>query len=118
MKILYVENHATFAQQVLQQFLREHSVTVVPSLSEARTRLTTGGCDLVLCDFDLDDEKGDVFVRELRAAHSELFVIAVSSHERGNAALLTAGASAVCNKMEFQRIGQVIADLSRDRTKR
>jgi len=55
--------------------------------------------------------KGDEFVRECRTAHPSLPIITVSSHEAGNAALMKAGASAVCGKMEFERIGEVIRQL-------
>ena len=44
-------------------------------------------------------------------------IIAVSSHEAGNAALLKAGASAVCSKMEFHHIEQVIGGLEIKRTR-
>lgn len=115
MNILYLENHAVFAQQVTQQFLRAHRVTVVPSLAAARSALASGGFDLVLSDYDLDDGKGETFVRECRTTHPRLPVIAVSSHEAGNAALVAAGASAVCSKMEFDRIQQVIGGLEHER---
>jgi len=101
-KILYLENHAIFAQQVISQFLKSHQVTVVPTLAAARQTLASNSFDLVLSDYDLDDAKGDEFVRECRTAHPHLPIIAVSSHEAGNAALMRAGASAVCSKMEFQ----------------
>lgn len=94
MNILYLENHAVFAEQVTRQFLGAHRVTVVPSLAVARSSLASGGFDLVLSDYDLDDGKGEEFVRECRAAHPRLPIIAVSSHEAGNAALVAAGASA------------------------
>jgi len=55
--------------------------------------------------------KGDEYVRECRAARPRLPIIAVSSHEAGNAALMRAGASAVCGKMEFERIEEVIGTL-------
>jgi CheY-like chemotaxis protein len=112
MRILYLENHAVFAQQVTRRFLEGHCVTVVASLSAAREELTAFGYDLVLSDYDLDDGKGDVFVRELRATHPDLPRVAVSSHDVGNAALLRAGASAACSKMEFERIAQVISGLT------
>ena len=108
MKILYLENHAVFAEQVTRQFLSTHQVTVVPSISEARNALACGDFNLVLSDYDLDDGKGEEFVRECRATKLQLPIIAVSSHEAGNAALVAAGASAVCSKMEFDRIQQVI----------
>ena len=111
MNILYLENHAVFAKQVTRQFLAAHRVTVVPSLSAARSALASGSYDLVLSDYDLDDGKGEEFVRECHVARPNLPIIAVSSHETGNTALLKAGASAVCSKMEFDHIQQVIAGL-------
>jgi CheY-like chemotaxis protein len=113
--ILYLENHAVFAEQVTLQFLASHRVTVVPSLSAARSTLASGAFDLVLSDYDLDDGKGEEFVRECRATHPRLPIIAVSSHEAGNAALVRSGASAVCSKMEFDRIQQVIGSLADER---
>jgi hypothetical protein len=47
MKILYVENHAVFANNVIRQFLSQHSVMVTPSLAEARKP-----CPLVECSVD------------------------------------------------------------------
>jgi ketosteroid isomerase-like protein len=111
MNILYLENHTIFAQQVIKQFLSEHRVDVVPSLSAARSAIASGDFDLVLSDYDLDDGKGDVFVRECRAAYPDLPIVAVSAHDKGNAALVSAGASVVCAKMQFDRIQQVIAGL-------
>jgi len=109
--ILYLENHPVFAGLVTQQFLSAHRVTVVPSLSAARIALAAGTCDLVISDYDLDDGMGDEFVRECRATHPRLPVIAASSHDAGNAALMAAGASAVCGKMEFDHIQEVIMEL-------
>ena len=111
MNILYLENHSVFAQQVTQRFLRKHNVTVVPSLSAARLAAAAKPYDLILSDYDLDDGKGEEFVREYRAANPQLPIIAVSSHDSGNASLVRAGASAVCGKMEFERIQQVIDTL-------
>lgn len=112
MKILYLENHAVFAEQVTRRFLAAHRVTVVPSISAARNALSSDGFDLVFSDYDLDDGKGDEFVRECHTSHPALPIIAVSSHDAGNAALVRAGASAVCSKMEFDHIEQVIARFS------
>jgi len=109
--ILYLENHAIFAEQVTRQFLSPHRVIVVSSLSAARRTFASGDFDLVLSDYDLDDGKGEEFVRECRAAHPRLPIIAASSHDEGNAALVKAGASAVCSKMDFHTIQQVIAGL-------
>jgi CheY-like chemotaxis protein len=93
---------------VISQFLKSHLVTVVPSLAAARQALASENFDLVLCDYDLHDGKGDEFIRECRTSHPRLPIIAVSSHEAGNEALMGAGASAVCSKMEFERIEQVV----------
>lgn len=108
MKILFLENHATFARTVVRQFLSPHTVTVVPSLAAAREALARDAFDAILADYDLDDDKGDTLVRECRARHPALPIIAVSSHENGNTALLAAGATAVCDKMNFGRIGDVL----------
>jgi CheY-like chemotaxis protein len=106
MNILYLENHAVFAQQVMQQFLSAHRVTVVPSISAARSAMASDSFDLVLSDYDLDDGKGEAFVRECRATHPFLPIIAVSSHDAGNAALLAAGPlrfAARCSLTKFKR---------------
>ena len=113
--ILYLENHAVFAEQVTRRFLTAHRVTVVPSLLAARVVFGSGGFDLVLSDYDLDDGKGEEFVRECRTTHPRLPIIAVSSHVAGNAALVAAGASAVCSKMEFDRIQKVIGGFEHER---
>ena len=70
---------------------------------------------MVLSDYDLDDGKGEEFVRECRATHPLLPIIAVSSHDAGNAALVAAGASAICSKMEFDRIQNVIGRFEHER---
>ena len=79
MNILYLENHAVFANQVTRQFLGAHRVTVVPSLREAREVFAVLDVDLVLSDYDLDDGKGEEFVREIRVTDAKLPIIAVSS---------------------------------------
>jgi CheY-like chemotaxis protein len=112
LRILYVENHAVFAANVINQFLSHHSVTVASSLAEARRALEAGGFDLLLVDYDLDDGKGDALVKELSASGKAVPAIAVSSHDEGNTALLRAGAVSVCSKMQFDRIQTVIDTVS------
>ena len=46
MKILYVENHVVFAANVTSQFLSQHSVTVAPSLADARHSAVECSIDL------------------------------------------------------------------------
>jgi len=77
MKILFVENHSIFASQVATQFLSVHQVTIVPSLSAARDIIKRTNYDLLLVDYDLDDGKGEEFVRELRDAGSAVRIIGV-----------------------------------------
>lgn len=108
MKILYVENHAIFAQHVCQQFLSAHQVKVVSTLASARQALADEPFDLLIADYDLDDGKGDEIVRMCRVLHPDMKIIASPSHDAGNTALMKAGASAVCGKMEFDRIQSVI----------
>lgn len=116
MNVLWVENHPRFARLAGRQFLGGHAVTVVPSLAGARAALAGalagGSFDAVLIDFDLDDGKGDELVRELCASPDRPCVVAVSSHEVGNRALVEAGADDVCGKMEFGRIGEVLRQLA------
>ncbi len=111
MKILLVENHPYFSKAVVKEFLFEHDVVVAPSLIEAKTRFSELEFDLFMSDYDLDDGKGDEFVRYLRAAGNSNPVIAISSHEKGNKAILEAGADAICSKMSFRNINEVIASL-------
>lgn len=113
MNILYVENHAVFAETVKQRFLSAHSVTVVPSLTAARNAIASATFDLLLVDYDLDDGKGDELVREFRASGNQAIIIGVSSHAEGNNALMNAGANEVCSKMKFNQIENVFDRLKR-----
>lgn len=108
MNVLYVENHPVFATTVTRQFLFHHAVIVVPGLNPARQALRDQVFDVLLVDYDLDDGKGDELVRELRASGNAVPIIAVSSHDEGNAALLEAGATSVCSKEQFARIESLI----------
>ncbi len=111
MQVLYVENHARFAKLTVAQFLASHQVTVVPSVAAARETLAQSTFDVVLVDYDLDDGKGDELVKELQSQSHRPLVIAVSSHQTGNDALVAAGADAVCSKMQFSNIETVFAQL-------
>lgn len=107
MKLLLVENHQPFTAVVVPSFLSDHQVTVVPSCASARKAFSAGVFDAVLVDYDLDDGKGDTLVRWL-SARTGPPVIAISSHDAGNEALMRAGAIAVCSKLRFDRIGDVL----------
>lgn len=81
-------------------------MVIAPSLCEAREQLRAGAFDAVLVDFDLDDGKGDVLVRELKDTRFSGRIVGISSHEQGNAALLAAGAHASCPKSAFAHISE------------
>lgn len=104
MRVLWVENHAVFVRMAGRQFLATHELTVVPSVSGAVAALTAQSFDAVLVDYDLDDGKGSEVVAFARQLTFRPALIAVSSHTEGNAALLAAGANAVCPKTKFAGI--------------
>ncbi len=81
------------------------------SLAAARNALAAGVYDLLIVDYDLDDGKGDELVRACHLLHPNLKIIAASSHDAGNSALLKAGASAICGKMAFDKIQHVIENI-------
>lgn len=108
MKILLVENHAIFAATVVEQFLRPHDVTVVPSVAAGLKAVGTVQFDAVLVDYDLDDGKGDQLVRAIRGAGFDAPIIAVSARDEGNLAMIDAGADAACPKRGFAEIEHAI----------
>jgi CheY-like chemotaxis protein len=109
LRLLWVENHDRFIAVTLQRFLHAHSVSVVPSLLQARQRLVEEVFDAVLLDYDLDDGKGSELVSHIRSLPNRPLLVAVSSHAEGNARLLAAGADRVCSKSDFAQIGTVLA---------
>ena len=110
MRLLYVENHRAFAETVIGEFLAAHSVVVVPMLARAK-EIELTQFDAALVDFDLADGKGAEFVTWLRSGGALMPVVAASSHDDGNAALLDAGANCVCAKRDFARIATVLEDV-------
>ncbi len=111
MKILLVENHPHFTKAVTKEFLSGYEVVVATSVKAAKVKLAEVDFDIFLSDYDLDDGKGDEFITYLREYGNSNPVIAISSHEQGNEALLAAGANSVCSKMEFRKINEVIRSL-------
>jgi DNA-binding response OmpR family regulator len=108
MKILWVENNIRFVRTVCRTFLAAHAVTATPSIADAREFLETENFDVVLLDYDLDDGKGDEIARMLRLQTPRPIVIAVSAHEAGNTALEQAGVDAVCAKLQFTSIEDIL----------
>ena len=112
MKILFVENHQVFAETVVAQFLPDDAVTIAATVFEAFDLVRSGSFDAVLVDYDLDDFKGDAFVRRLRSSGSTIPIVAVSARDDGNLALSAAGADAVCHKADFRSIRRVLGRLT------
>jgi len=108
MNILFDENHSVFAQQVSTQSLSDCQVNIVPSLAAARTCLASGIFDVMSVDHDLNGGKGVEFVRELRDGGNPVRLIGVSAHDDGNDALRNAGVDAICGRMKFDRIRELI----------
>jgi DNA-binding response OmpR family regulator len=91
-------------------------LVIVPTIAAARTAAEASDFEAALVDYDLDDGKGDEFVRWARVAKPHLPVVAVSARAEGNDALVAAGAEQVCAKINFARIGVVLGELARTRT--
>jgi CheY-like chemotaxis protein len=108
-RILLVENYRIFAATIAAEFLASHEVVTLGSVFEALDRFRSQAFDAVLVDYDLDDGKGDAFVRRVREMAPEFPILAISAHEYGNAALLSAGADVVCPKSKFRFIAQALA---------
>ena len=108
MKILYVENRARFARIAVAAFLNAHDVEVQPSVTAALAALQNKVFDAILVDYDLDDGKGDVVVVAAAAMQPRPRIVAVSAHDAGNAALVAAGADAVCDKLKFAAIERAL----------
>ena len=108
MNILYVENNLNFFNAVRREFLSEHNIVNFPTIKEALAELHEKKFDLILVDYDLDDGKGVELVREIRKTNSELPIIAVSSHEKGNNEMINSGADAYCAKLKFKHINAII----------
>jgi len=112
MKILFVDNHSDFVRTVRKAFLADHEVTVESTVEGARQAAAAVVFDVAMVDYDLDDGKGDAFVAWLRENQPNVPIVAVSSHDQGNAALLRAGALTTCAKLDFRRIGDVLLEVA------
>jgi len=107
--ILWVENNARFLMAVRNLFLQGHSSTVVGNLADARKLLAERAFDVILLDYDLDDGKGDALLADIDKLVPPPVVIAISSHDRGNDAIMAAGADTICSKTKFANIDAVVA---------
>lgn len=110
-RLLYVETRARFAQVVCREYLAGADVTVVSSLAEAERAATQRSFDAILADYDVKDGNGTELVRRLREKGIKAPIVAVSAHEFGNQAMLRAGADAICEKMNLERLQGVLEGL-------
>jgi DNA-binding NarL/FixJ family response regulator len=100
-RVLLVEDHASFRQPLAFVLGREPDITVVAqagSLAEARQHLE--GIDVAIVDLGLPDGRGIDLVQELRAVnpHGAVLVLTASLDRREHARAVEAGASGVLHK--------------------
>ena len=108
-RILFVENHRTFARTVMEAFLPDQDVLLVGTIAEARQAVAARqDFDAVLVDYDLPDGKGTEVVLYLLAERFRGRIVAVSAHQDGNRALESSGAHATCPKREFRGVREVL----------
>ena len=115
MRLLLLDNHQVFADTVAKTVLRDHDVVVVGSVHEGLVAALREPFDAVLVDYDLDGEKGDRFIERARKAGVGCAMIATSARPEGNEALLDAGATHRCAKLDFGRLPELLARLARAR---
>ena len=111
MRILFVDNHPEFTSLVTQSFLHNDDVEIVPTIAGARAAVQGAAFDVALVDYDLDHGKGVEFNRWVRSTRAQLRMVAVSARVEGNQALMSAGADAVCAKLDFSGIQRVIGEV-------
>jgi len=113
-RVLLVDDHASFRQPLAFMLEREPEITVVAqagSLAEARAALE--GVDVAIVDLDLPDGNGVDLVRALRAANPNGMVLILSgSNDRALfARAVEEGASGVMNKSS--RIAEIVEAVQR-----
>jgi DNA-binding NarL/FixJ family response regulator len=104
-RLLLVDDHASFRELLALRLEREPDVVVVGeagSLAAAHTVVQelADGIDVALVDLDLPDGSGTELIRELRAANPEALVVVLtaSGDRRRHAAAIAAGAAGVLQK--------------------
>ena len=100
-RMLLIDDHASFRQPLGFMLDREEDITVVAqagSLAEARGVLS--GVDIALVDLDLPDGSGVSIIRELRAANPQgaVLILTASQDRLMVARAVEAGASGVLHK--------------------
>ena len=108
-RVLLVDDHATFRESLAFMFDREPELTVVAqagSLAEARGMLE--GVDVAVVDLDLPDGDGTELIGELRAVNPRgmVLVLTASADREAHGRAVEAGAAGVLHKSA--RIGDLI----------
>jgi DNA-binding NarL/FixJ family response regulator len=108
-RVLLVDDHATFREPLAFMLDREPELEVVAqagTLAEARRALE--GVDVAVVDLDLPDGSGVELIGELRAANPRgmALVLTASAEREAHARAVEAGAAGVAHKSI--RIGEVI----------
>ena len=108
-RVLLVDDHATFCESLAFMFDREPEFTVVAqagSLAEARGMLE--GVDVAVVDLDLPDGNGTELIGDLRAVnpHGMVLVLTASADREAHGRAVEAGAAVVLHKST--RIGDLI----------
>jgi len=108
-RVLFVEDHQEFARTVAAEFLGAHEVTFAADVRAGKLLLSAREFDVLLVDHDLPDGVGTDVVAHALAIGRPIDIVAVSSHDAGNAALVRAGARASCPKRLLHTIAAVLA---------
>lgn len=100
-RVLLVEDHASFRQALAFMLERESDITVVGqagSLAEARRLLA--GVDVAVLDLGLPDGNGMVLIEELRAANprGRVLILTASADQGDLARVIELGAAGTLNK--------------------
>lgn len=79
--MLVVDDDALLRRAFERALAARFDVDTVETVAQARAAVERGGVGVVICDWDLGDERGDDFLRELRASHPEIRALLVSGSD-------------------------------------
>lgn len=113
-RVLLVEDHASFRQALAFMLERESDITVVGqagSLAEARRLLA--GVDVAVLDLELPDGSGIALIEELRAAspRGRALILTASTDQGDLARVIELGAAGTLNKSVG--VGEIVTAIRR-----